>query len=241
MKRFILLISLLAWSFSALNAQDLNAFFSDADAFLQKYVSGGLVDYRTVKQHRNELDELIGEMAAVDLQGKTAAEIEAFWINAYNLTMIKSIVGHYLVKSPLDIPDVFTSESHTVARQRISLEIIEKQKLLAVYKDPRLHFVLVCGAKGCPPLADFAFRPENLNAQMDQRTRKALNSSSFIRLDYGSKKAEISQIFEWYQADFLSQSMDIRSYINQYRNNPIPADFTITYYTYDWSLNEKKN
>jgi len=127
-----------------------------------------------------------------------------------------------------------------VAGELLTLENIEKQKLMAVYKDPRLHFVLVCGALGCPQLADFAYWPKQLDKQIEERTRKTLNSSYFIRVDSDNKNVLLSQIFKWYASDFLDKSSSIVSFINQYRTNPIPSEYSLDYYEYDWSINIKK-
>ncbi|WP_348647892.1 DUF547 domain-containing protein [Arenibacter sp. F20364] len=38
---------------------------------------------------------------------------QAFWINTYNLLVIKGIVDHYPVKSPLDVPSFFYKSTYS--------------------------------------------------------------------------------------------------------------------------------
>lgn len=219
---------------------DFEMIFEKTDAFLQKYVSGGMVDYKSINANQSRIKMLTSLYAKADLSTASNAEKKAFWINAYNLFLIDRIVKNFPVHSPLDIAGLFTNIKQKVAGEYVTLENIEKQKLLSVYKDPRLHFVLVCGAMGCPQLADFAYRSKALDRQIEQRTKKTLNSTAFIRIDTENKKVHISKIFEWYASDFLSKSTSISDYINQYRNNVLPADYSIDYYDYDWNLNVKK-
>ena len=68
--------------------------------------------------------------------------------------------------------------------------------------DPRAHFALVCGARGCPPLQPRAFTPDSLDTQLDAAARAALASPSHLRLDPASGRLEASEIFSWYAADF---------------------------------------
>jgi hypothetical protein len=59
----------------------------------------------------------------------------------------------------------------------------------------------------------------------------------FIRVDKAKQQVELSQIFEWYAHDFDDKKPSPLTFINTYRNTPIPADYRQSYYAYDWSLN----
>jgi len=68
--------------------------------------------------------------------------------------------------------------------------------------DPRAHFALVCGARGCPPLQPRAFLPESLDVQLDRASRDALASPRHLNWDARTHALEASEVFEWYAADF---------------------------------------
>ena len=103
--------------------------------------------------------------------------------------------------------------------------------------DPRLHFVLVCGALGCPPITNFAYQPKQLEQQLEQQTRIALNNNDFLKVNDG--KVELSQIFKWYTQDFGGNKGAILNFINQYRTTPLSKSVKVSYYPYDWTLNDK--
>ncbi|MEM1219355.1 MAG: DUF547 domain-containing protein [Bacteroidota bacterium] len=214
-------------------------FFKEVDAFMKTYVEGNGVDYAAVKQNPSTLNALVDQVANATVSGADAATTQAFYINAYNLLVINGVVQNYPLNSVLDVTGFFDGKKHTVAGKSMTLNQLEKEQLLKTYKDARFHFVLVCGAVDCPPIASFAYTPEKLEEQLDQRTRRALNDPGFIQIDMGSNKASLSQIFEWYASDFGGSKKAVRAYINQYRAVPISANYTTDFYNYNWSLNDK--
>ena len=135
----------------------------------------------------------------------------------------------------------FDTKVHLVAGERLTLNQLEIDRMLHQFNDPRFHFVLACAAMSCPQLANFAYRPENVEQKLNDRTRLALNDDRFIRVDGQGNKIRISKIFEWYSDDFKSTGKDLLSYINQYRAKKIPNSYSIEYYQYDWRLNERKS
>lgn len=231
------ILTALSLSLTAQNSTDLDKFFLIADHFFGTYVEDGLVDYKALKSQPQQLNSLVKMMAEANLSTANEATYKAFYINAYNITMIKSLVEKYPIKSPLDDNNIFTGEKHNIAGEGLTLEKIEKQKLNPG-ADPRLHFVLVCGALGCPPLANFAYKPDMVEQQIAAQTKVALNNDQFVRVDAKNNTVAVSEIFNWYAKDFAGQSTI--AYLNQYRTSKIPADYKVTNYTYDWSINGKK-
>ncbi len=233
MYRSLFLITLLSLNYS-LNAQ--TDFFSEADAFFKANVINNRVDYSKIKSDPKQLYSLLDH---IGMNEAPEAEKKAYLINAYNLLVISGIVEAYPVVSPQVIPAFFDDERYIYNGEKISLNQFEKKLLLTPYQDPRLHFVLVCGAIGCPPIISEAYRAANLEEVMDRQTRLALNSD-FIKVDQEMKRVELSEIFSWYASDFGKNSKEILQFINNYRNNPIPADYKVGHYNYDWNLNDSK-
>lgn len=228
-----LLLFLLAFS---AHAQQVNSFFDEADALFGKYVENGRVNYAAVARG-SEMDRVIELLASSDVSGQDAATQKAFYINAYNLLVIHAVAERLPVESVLKVEGFFNRLQYRVAGEMLTLDQIEKEKLLKTYGDPRFHFVVVCGAVDCPPITNFAYRPENLEAQLRQQTRRALNDANFIQVNRSTHQVQLSQIFEWYASDFGGSKASALAFINRYRENPIPADYSIDFYRYDWSLN----
>ena len=222
-----------------LSALSVATFTEQTGAFLGDRVSDGKVDYAGVSQNRSQIDKLYQQIGEMSLKGTSDAEKKAFYINAYNIITIHQIAEHYPVKSPMDVKGFFDQKKHSVAGEQFTLNELEKKKLLEPYQDPRIHFVLVCAAVSCPPLADFAYQADQLDEQLDEKTRQALNSNSFVRVKKDQKKVELSKIFEWYQSDFTRDQPSLIAYVNRYRDQKIPASYQVKHYDYDWSLNQQ--
>lgn len=216
-------------------AQDTSTFIEKTDAFLKAYVSNGSVNYKAIHKSPESLDEILQIAKKVDVAKEDKEVYQAFWINAYNVAVIKGIIDNYPIQSPLDKSGFFDKTTYELAGKKITLNDIENKMLRAVFNDARVHFVLVCGAKGCPPLIAEAYTPEKLEQQVNQQTIKALNNDDFIQVS--KKKVAFSEIFKWYKEDFVSKDQNEIDYINTYRDQKIDSKLKITYYPYNWNLN----
>ncbi|MFT5168632.1 MAG: hypothetical protein ACI8P3_003877 [Saprospiraceae bacterium] len=217
-----------------------NVFFEEADAFFKKNVKNGLLDYEAILGSPDQLNNLVNQLREFDLSDKNAAYSKAFWINAYNILTIQKITSHYPTSSPLKINSFFENKNIRVAGQQLSLNQLEKEKLFSIYKDARIHLLLVCAAVGCPKLKKGAFFPEDLDEQIDKRAKVVLNDPGFIKIDLSINSIQLSEIFRWYYNDFENEG-GLRSFINRYRKVNLPEDFKIKYYDYNWTLNDIKN
>ena len=78
----------------------------------------------------------------------------------------------------------------------------QKTKPLPKTLDPRVHFALVCGAIGCPPLQPRAFTADSLDAELDRATRDALAGPRHLVWDDALGRVRASSVFTWYDFDF---------------------------------------
>ncbi len=221
-----------------IQAQDTASFFSDADTFFKANVKNGLVNYAAVKANPQALDELLENAASISVSTSDAATYQSFWINAYNLAVIKGITEKYPVRQPLSIKGFFDKNTFKLGGTNITLNDIENKKLRAQFpSEPRFHFVLVCAGLGCPPIINEAYTPAKLKSQLQRQTTLAVNNPNFIKVK--GNKVQISQIFEWYKEDFVRNGTEI-DFLNKYRKEPISSDAKLSYYPYDWTLNDTK-
>ncbi len=213
-------------------------FFQKADQFFQEYVDKkGKVAYQRLHQNPEPLKQLTAKIENPKYQSLEGQSLKAFYINAYNLLTIQQVVNHYPISSPKDVDGFFKRIEHQVAGKTLTLNELEKKTLFEKFPDPRLHFGLVCAAKGCPPLRPHAYHPSHLGQQLEQQTQRALMDKEFIRTREGKRLARISKIFQWYKDDFLKEASSLLDYINDHRPKKLPADTKMRYYSYDWSLN----
>ncbi|MEJ8800620.1 DUF547 domain-containing protein [Pontibacter sp. H249] len=218
--------------------QEQNMIYTSVTTLLQRHVANGQIKFKQLQRDRPLLKELVKQIAAFDLSRTTASEKKAFYINAYNVLVLKQVIDHYPINSVMDIPGFFDKQKYKVAGESLTLNELEHKKLREPYKDARLHFALVCAAKSCPPLLSTAYTPQQVEKQLEAQTRKALQDKTFTRVQPQQKQVQVSELFKWYKDDYLAEAPTIIAYINKYRASPIPESYKLSYYTYDWQLND---
>ncbi|MDO6808527.1 DUF547 domain-containing protein [Zobellia galactanivorans] len=239
MKYSILALAFSLATISGAFGQSTTDFFTKADAFFRANVSKGRVHYRAIKENPSDLNELLEEAQHISVSKANANEYQAFYINGYNLLVIKGVVDNYPLRSPLDVGGFFDGKKYEIGGKKTTLNDIENKLLRAKFpEEARFHFVLVCGGLGCPPIIAEAYLPATLDAQLDRQTRLALNDPQFIQLN--KNKVKVSQIFEWYKGDFKQNGQGLIDFINKYKAEPLPEKTKVSYYPYDWTLNEAK-
>ncbi|MFK7951852.1 MAG: DUF547 domain-containing protein [Ekhidna sp.] len=214
--------------------------FDRVNSFLVKEIVFGLVNYSDLKENTKELDGLITEIATHNLKDSTANYKAAFYINAYNLLVIKQIRDNYPINRPLDVKGFFKNKKFTVAREQLTLDEIEFKKLILQTKDPRIHFALGCGARSCPFLYDNAFTPDNIEEQLQFRAELIIDRPNYVLVDEKKKTVTLNKIFDWYSDQFIKAEGSLLKYINKYRFYAVPEDYKVTFQEYDWTLNDNK-
>ena len=237
MKNTIILIVMVFGSF-LVKAQNLNAFLKQSDAFFKANVTNGKVAYDAIKKDSKALNEVLEIAKEISVSKSDAANYQAFWINAYNLSVIKGIIDNYPTNSPLDDKGFFDKTKHNIGGKQITLNDIEHKLLRAQFKDPRFHFVLVCGAIGCPPLISTAYMPGTLDKQLEAQTKQAINGP-FLKVNAKKKRIEASQIMEWYKEDFTMNGTTEIDFINKYRTEKVAKNSKLSYFSYNWKINKQ--
>ncbi|MFS4454763.1 DUF547 domain-containing protein [Maribacter sp. 2304DJ31-5] len=237
MKKAITLIFLTSLVF--VQAQNTQEYFLKADRFFKANVTNGRVAYTDIKADPAPLHELLKKAKDITVSTSDENTYQAFWINTYNLLVINGIVNNYPLKSPLDVAGFFDKKKHEVGGENITLNDIENKLLRGNFpSESRFHFVLVCAGLGCPPIIASAYKPNTLDAQLQQQTVKAINNPNFIKVN--KNKVKVSQIFEWYKGDFTQNGKNLVDYLNIYKKEKLSEKSKVSYYPYDWTLNEVK-
>ena len=222
---------------------------SIVDQILKSYVNDkGLVDYNGIAKD-TALNSYIESLEQAKPETMSRDGKMAFWINAYNAITIDKVIKWRPKKSVREtlIPGIwtstkfFTTREHTVAGKRLSQDDIEHEILRKQFKDPRIHFTIICASSSCPPLPRFAFTEENFQTRIEEETRKYINSGRGTKTDYAENTLFLSKLFDWFSGDFESKSgsvMDfIKPYLNQEALSFLDRKPKISYLHYDWSLN----
>ena len=216
--------------------QDTSLFFEKANSFFGQYVKEGRVDYAKIHSNPEKLDKVMALAKNLSVPKSNTKTYQAFWINVYNLYVIKGVVDNYPIDSPLDIPGFFDKKTFLIGNEDRTLNEIENELLRANFpNEPRFHFALVCAGLGCPPIINMAYLPQTLETQLQRQTELSLNNPHFVRVD--GKHVGLSQIFEWYADDFKRGGKSFIEFVNEYRTNKLDTASEVKFYPYDWSLN----
>ena len=220
------------------------------DDLLGRHVDGmGRVDYAAwQRQGAAELEAWLAAQCPFEPDPGAGPEAMALWINLYNALVIREVLGRFPLASirptVAGIPNWlaflrFFSRPVIVLQGRpLSLNRIEHGILRPRFRDPRIHFALVCAAVGCPLLRQEAYRPERLAVQLEQDALRFLHHPQKLRFEPARATLHCSRIFQWYRRDFLAEAPSIAAYVSRYRPDlDLPASVRLAPLPYDWALN----
>lgn len=210
-------------------------------------------DYAALKANTEDASKLVKYLKylqELDPRTYSRAEQKAYWINLYNALTVKLVVDAYPVDSIRDICKNRTSDSKCsgpwgeiharVAGQNLTLDNIEKDILLPIWKDNLIHYGLNCASYSCPDLSGTAFAAMNTERLLDAGARKYINQNrgvDFIKDDF----IVISSIYNWYAEDFGDNKQGVIKHLTRYADEELAKrlkNFNGTVdYRYDWKLN----
>lgn len=240
MKLFVALVLLSPLS-SLASAFDHGPF----DAVLKKYVDrSGMVDYAALKSDRGTLDTYLKKTGSVpepEFNGWSGPERLAFLINVYNAETLQFIIDNYPVSSIRKLGGLLSSawDKKTVVLfgKETTLDHLEHGIIRVKYSEPRIHFALVCAAKGCPPLRREAFTAGKLDTQLADQTRNFLSQTAKNRFE--GDTLFLSPIFDWYEEDFVGAGKTVNDFVDPFFSGDAEGK-KVKYTDYDWSLNDQK-
>jgi Protein of unknown function, DUF547 len=155
---------------------------SEFDRLLKKYVNEqGLVNYTGWKQNAADLTALanyVKEFAAKIDTPAGGNEKAASLVNAYNAFTLRWILSGYPTESIWQLKDSFSPKRNEIGGRKVSLDDIEHGTLRPLI-GYRAHSVLVCAARSCPPLQQFAYTANRFDEQDDAAYRAWLARERF--------------------------------------------------------------
>ena len=220
------------------------------NSLLYKYVSPtGRVNYRGFIADRARLESYLQliRKTSPDAQATwTSNDKEAFWINVYNAATVQTIAQYYPIASMQDIrirsflgaaKSPWEKSLVNVGGRSYSLNAIEKEVLRQRFKDPRVHFALVCASMSCPSLLGEAYDGSRLKKQLDGQATRFINDQT--KNEISPNKVRLSNVFDWYATDFGSSDQGVIEYLNRYSQVHIAPGTKLDFLPYNWALNER--
>jgi hypothetical protein len=182
---------------------------------LDVYVRDGLVYYAALKQERANLDRYVAGLDDARWAGAAdGAEARAFWINAYNALVLRTVINAYPIRgtssaypasSIAQIPGAMTTVRHRVAGRLLTLDEIETS-VIGGFGDVRLLLALGRGTTDGPRLRSEVYRGATLEAQLTGAVKEFVVRASAFHLDRTRQRVRVTPLFSWRESLFVGGS-----------------------------------
>ena len=267
---WILLIgSLMAAGSRAQEAPAVDPVHLTLDTVLDIYVRDGLVYYQALRQERARFDRYVSSLAQADVERWEPKRRLAFWINAYNAFVLRTVIDHYPIRgrsslyprnSIRQVPGAFEKRPFRAAGRTVTLDQIEKD-IIVPMGDPRALLALGRGAVGGGRLRSEAYDADRLDGQLDSVVREAVDRREIVFVDAANGVLSVSPLFSWREqafvdafavraaGDFANRSPLERAVLGLIGPNVVRSEesflkgnaFKMAFHDFDWGLNDLTN
>lgn len=225
---------------------------STFDAIVKAYVSeGGWVDYAALNAGgQAELKKYLDQVAEADFEALGRNEKLALLINAYNAFTLQLILEYWNDGRLDSIKDIPESKRWEDVRWKVgdhtwSLNQSEHEQIRPNFKEPRVHWALVCAAVGCPPLRTEVFTGARINEQLEDQAREVHTNARWFSYDRDAGVVHATELYRWYGGDFEQFDGGVlrhaAKYVPELRKDLETAHSPrIEWIRYDWSLNKRR-
>jgi len=177
------------------------------DRILDVYVRDGYVYYNALRIERANLDRYVAslEVAPDHVARMSENDRRAFWVNAYNALVLRTVINAYPIKGKAEdypassiaqIPGGVDRIKHRVAGQVLTLDEIDKT-VIAGFGDGRFVFALGRGAIGSGRLRSEAYTGEKLDAQLSEAVKEFVLRGTNFKLDRQNATLTVTPLFSW--------------------------------------------
>jgi len=185
------------------------------DDILDLYVRDGLVYYLALRNERARFDRYVqslGDVSAGTLSSWPRERQLAYWINAYNAFVLRTVIDHYPIRgksaeypanSLRQVPGAFERRTFRAGGRSVTLDAIE-QDVVATFNDPRALLALSRGAQGGPRLKSEAFTAERLDAQLETMQSELVTRRELVFVDIANERLSVNPLFSWREEAFAN-------------------------------------
>jgi hypothetical protein len=207
--------------------------------------SDGAVDYAALKLREQELNAYLVDAGDAPLDALTRHEQLALLLNVYNACTVKMILENPGIRSVTDIPAVrgWRQQGWLVDRTGVSLQQLDRDYIRRRFPDPRIHFALVRGARGSPPLRAEPYDGRRIEEQLNDQARRVCADPRFVEWNPERNLLRLGGFFGRYRRDFAEDDAGLVRALLPWLPAEVRAAlldrglFEIEYAPFDWSLN----
>ena len=199
------------------------AFHDKCAYILKNFVDDkGMVKYKALRLKRLKLKELLYEFDNLDSKVYNSWPKEdkiAFWINAYNIQMLRIITQNYPIKpskilsilfgpySIRHIKGIWTDYKFMVMDEEFTLAAIDQRFFRKQFNDPRVFFAISHASLSSPPLRNEPYYGYKLHEQLEDQTKRFLSSPRAFKVDRDEKTVYLSAVLQssWHGKEFIGK------------------------------------
>lgn len=181
--------------------------------------SDGTIDFAAVRTAKPKLDRYLGTLRAASPLSSPHRFRErssrlAYYLNAYNATLVNLIAQHCPVLSIGDIywaDGLFWRVSVRIGEASVTLTDLETNRIEPlVTNDPRIRFAMYRGSVSSPMLQEKAFEGKTMDDQLGRIVQFATKDKRFV--DIGEKTVALNPLFFWNRLEFG----DFQTWLHRY-------------------------
>lgn len=239
------------------------------DEVLDLYVRDGLVYYLALRNERPRFDRYVqslGEITADTLASWPRERQLAYWINAYNAFVLRTVIDSYPIRgkaadfpanSIRQISGAFERRTFRAGGRMLTLDAIERD-VIPTFNDARALLALSRGAIGGPRLKSEAFTAEKLDTQLETMQTELVTRRDLVFVDTSNERLSVNPIFSWREDAFIktlagrapavyaSRSPLERAVLALIDQQLVPNEteflrkntFRMVFHDFDWKLND---
>lgn len=188
---------------------------------LRRFVGeGGRIDYAALRANPEALERYYFLVSRYSPDSHpeffpTWQDRLAYWLNAYNAAVLKTVIAHDSVDSVTDIrpksplflvpgtSGFFLFQRITLGGKSTSFHCLKNRVIRKRFPDPRTHFALSTASRAGPRWLTVPFGADRLDEQLDEAAGAFVAEQSNVRVDEAERAVYLSTIFEWYRDDFV--------------------------------------
>lgn len=255
-------------SIAARQAPQVDPLHRPLDEILDIYVRDGFVYYNALRQERARFDRYVAslDVAPAVYDGWAPPRQLAFWINAYNAFVLRTVIDRYPIRGRAEayppnsirqIPGAFETRRFRAAGRDVTLDGIERD-ILPAFGDARAFLALGRGAVGSARLRSEAYDAARLDTQLASAAAESVTRHEIVRIDRLEGVLSASPLFSWRApafvagfadrapAVFATRSPIERAILALVEPHLVTSEreylagnrFRIVFHDFDWSLND---
>jgi Protein of unknown function, DUF547 len=239
------------------------------DEILDLYVRDGLVYYLALRNERQRFDRYVQSMSEITAETLASWPRErqlAYWINAYNAFVLRTVIDNYPIRgksadypanSVRQVAGAFERRTFRAGGRTLTLDAIERD-VIPAFNDARALLALSRGATGGPRLKSEAFTAEKLDAQLERMQVELVTRRDLIHVDISNDRLSVNPLFSWREeafsktlagrapAIYASRSPLERAVLALIDQQLVPNEmeflrkntFRMVFHDFDWKLND---